>query len=69
MDALRFLARQENVKPNQRTINTFHNVFLKDVELAGKLYEAGLIGGYVLPSMQIAGWHQPGHRILACPCS
>ncbi len=53
MDALRFIARQENVKPNQRTINTFHNVFLKDVELAGKLYEAGLIGGYVLSSMQI----------------
>lgn len=53
MDSLRFLARQEKVKPNQRTINVFHNVFLKDVELAGKLYEAGLIGGYVLSSMQI----------------
>jgi heterodisulfide reductase subunit C len=53
MDSLRFLARQEKVKPNQRTVSVFHNVFLKDVELVGKLYEAGLIGGYVLASMQI----------------
>ena len=48
MDALRALARQENVKPGQRTIKTFHDVLLKDVELTGRLYEAGLFGGYVL---------------------
>ena len=54
MDALRALARQENVKPNQGTITAFHDVLLKDVELAGRLYEAGLFGGYVLKSMQVA---------------
>ena len=54
MDALRALARQENVKLGQRTITAFHDVLLKDVELAGRLYEAGLFGGYVLRSLQFA---------------
>jgi heterodisulfide reductase subunit C2 len=53
MDALRFMARQEKVKVSERTINVFHDVFLKDIQLAGKLYEAGLIGGYVMASMRL----------------
>lgn len=54
MDALRGLARRENVKIGQPTMTAFHDVLLKDVELTGRLYEAGLFGGYVLKSMQIA---------------
>ena len=54
MDALRGLARQENVRLGQRTMTAFHDVLLKDVELTGRLYEAGLFGGYVLKSMQLA---------------
>lgn len=53
MDALRHLARQEKVKPSQRTVAVFHDVFLKDVELTGRLYELGLVGGYNLASGQL----------------
>jgi len=53
MDALRHLARQERVKPSQRTVAIFHNVFLKEIELTGRLYELGLIGGYNLASGQL----------------
>ena len=34
-------------------MDVFHSVILKDVELTGRLYELGLIGGYVLASMQV----------------
>jgi len=53
MDSLRFLARQENVRLSERTVNVFHTVFLKDVELTGRLYELGLIGFYNLMSGQL----------------
>jgi heterodisulfide reductase subunit C len=52
MDSLRALARQENVRPSPRTVGIFHDVFLKDVEWTGRLYEAGLFGGYVAASFQ-----------------
>lgn len=52
MDALRYLAHQEGVKPHQRTVAVFHDVFLKEVELTGRLYEVGLIGRYNLASGQ-----------------
>jgi len=53
MDALRALARQEKVKPDQRTVGLFHSVLLKDVELTGRLYEVGLMGGYIVASMRL----------------
>lgn len=53
MDALRAMARHEKVKPDQRTVGLFHNVLLKDVELTGRLYEIGLMGGYIVASMRL----------------
>jgi heterodisulfide reductase subunit C2 len=53
MDTLRFAARQAKIRPSEETVGAFHNAFLKDVELTGRLYEVGLIGGYLLASMRL----------------
>ncbi len=46
MDALRLWAEAHGPRPTPRDIPTFHHVFLKSVELTGRAYEIGLIGGY-----------------------
>lgn len=46
MDALRLWAEAHGPRQTQRDIPTFHHVFLKSVELTGRAYEIGLIGGY-----------------------
>lgn len=53
MDALRLWAEAHGPQPGvcaanrrPRDIPTFHHVFLKSVELTGRAYEIGLIGGY-----------------------
>jgi len=46
MDALRLWAEAHGPRPTPPDIPTFHHVFLKSVELTGRAYEIGLIGGY-----------------------
>ncbi|MBK9233260.1 MAG: 4Fe-4S dicluster domain-containing protein [Anaerolineae bacterium] len=53
MDALRLWAETHGPQPTPRDIPTFHHVFLKSVELTGRAYEIGLIGGYNLLSRHL----------------
>ncbi len=46
MDALRVFALANNRHAAQREVPIFHRVFLKTVELFGRAYEIGLIGGF-----------------------
>jgi heterodisulfide reductase subunit C len=50
MDALRAWALANGRPAAQREVTTFHKVFLKTVEMTGRVYEVGLIGGYNLLS-------------------
>lgn len=50
MDALRVWAIANGRLPAQREIAQFHRVFLKSIELTGRVYEVGLTGGYNLTS-------------------
>ena len=62
MDALRLWAEVHGPQPTPRDIPTFHHVFLKSVELTGRAYEIGLIGGYNPLSL-----HLPSRFPLAPP--
>ena len=45
MDALRRIAYRRNIFPKQHTdIPLFNRIFLKNIELFGRVYELGLIG-------------------------
>ncbi len=46
MDALRSYALATRHSVALRDVAVFHSVFLKSVELLGRVYEVGLIGGY-----------------------
>jgi heterodisulfide reductase subunit C2 len=46
MDALRVWALADKRRAAQREVPIFHRVFLKTVELFGRAYEIGLIGGF-----------------------
>jgi heterodisulfide reductase subunit C len=46
MDALRVWAMANGRRATQREVPIFHRVFLKTVELFGRAYEVGLIGGF-----------------------
>ena len=46
MDALRAYALATRRPAALREVRVFHEVFLKSVELLGRVYEVGLIGGY-----------------------
>ncbi len=46
MDALRAWALTHERRAAQREVPIFHRVFLKTVELLGRAYEVGLIGGF-----------------------
>jgi heterodisulfide reductase subunit C len=50
MDALRAWALASGRTAAQREVTTFHRVFLKTVEMTGRVYEVGLIGAYNLLS-------------------
>lgn len=50
MDALRSYAVETGQVAAERDIARFHQVFLKSVQLTGRVYEIGLIGGYNLSS-------------------
>ncbi len=50
MDALRQIAQAEGVKPAQPNVRLFHNIFLGIIEQTGHMYEAGLMGLYMLRS-------------------
>jgi heterodisulfide reductase subunit C2 len=50
MDALRAWALASGRTAAEREVTTFHRVFLKTVEMMGRVYEVGLIGGYNLLS-------------------
>ena len=50
MDALRSYALETGQVAAERDIARFHEVFLKSVQLTGRVYEIGLIGGYNLTS-------------------
>lgn len=50
MDALRSYAVETGQVAAERDIARFHQVFLKSVQLTGRVYEIGLIGGYNLTS-------------------
>lgn len=53
MDGLRELALERGIRPSERTVKVFHQVFLQWVRLTGRMYEAGLIGLYNLRSGQL----------------
>lgn len=53
MDGLRELALEKGVRPSERTVKVFHQVFLQLVRLTGRMYEIGLIGLYNLRSGQL----------------
>jgi heterodisulfide reductase subunit C len=46
MDALRVWAMMSGRAAAQREVPTFHRVFLKTVELLGRAFEVGVVGGY-----------------------
>jgi len=46
MDALRSYALATHRPVALREVATFHKVFLKSIELLGRVYEVGLIGGF-----------------------
>ena len=46
MDSLRVWAMAHKRPAAQREVPVFHRVFLKSVELLGRVYEVGLIGAY-----------------------
>jgi heterodisulfide reductase subunit C len=46
MDALRTYALATRRPVAMREVAVFHQVFLKSIELLGRVYEVGLIGGY-----------------------
>jgi heterodisulfide reductase subunit C len=50
MDALRAWAVLHRLPAAQREVTAFQRAFLKSIELTGRVYEAGLIGGYNLTS-------------------
>jgi heterodisulfide reductase subunit C len=50
MDALRVWAITSGHAVAQREVTTFHRVFLKSIEMTGRVYEIGLLGGYNLLS-------------------
>jgi heterodisulfide reductase subunit C2 len=50
MDALRAYSVATGRVAAERDVARFHAVFLKSVELTGRVYEIGLIGGYNLTS-------------------
>ncbi len=50
MDALRVWAIANGRLPAQREVAQFHRVFLKSIELSGRIYEVGLTGGYNVTS-------------------
>lgn len=43
MDALRIIARREGYLPAERSVASFHDIFLGSVEANGRLHEVGLI--------------------------
>ncbi len=53
MDGLRELALEEGIRPSERTVKAFHQVFLQWVRLTGRMYEAGLVGLYNVRSGQL----------------
>ncbi len=50
MDAVRSWAVANGRQPAEREVRAFHRVFLKSIELTGRVYEVGLIGGYNVTS-------------------
>ena len=46
MDALRVWAMANGRRSAQREVPIFHRVFLKTVELLGRAYEVGVVGGF-----------------------
>ena len=50
MDGLREIALEADIRPAERTVKVFHQVFLQLVRLTGRMYEAGLIGLYNIRS-------------------
>ncbi len=50
MDGLRELALEAGLRPSERTVKVFHQVFLQLVRLTGRMYEPGLVGLYNLRS-------------------
>jgi heterodisulfide reductase subunit C len=55
MDALRVYALATGRAAAQREVAVFHKVFLKSIELLGRVYEIGLIGGYNTLSRHLFG--------------
>lgn len=53
MDGLREIAFEQDLRPSERTVKVFHQVFLTWIRLTGRMYEAGLIGLYNLRSGQL----------------
>lgn len=53
MDGLREIAFEQGLRPSERTVKVFHQVFLTWIRLTGRMYEAGLIGLYNLRSGQL----------------
>jgi heterodisulfide reductase subunit C len=51
MESLRLLAQAEGRAPAQKDIATFYNSFMQDVQLFGRVYEAGLGVLYNMRSM------------------
>jgi len=64
MDALRAWALASGRTAAQREVTTFHRVFLKTVQMAGRVYEVGLIGGYNLLSGHLLGSFDLGWPML-----
>jgi heterodisulfide reductase subunit C2 len=50
IDALREIAAESGVSPQQRNIRAFHRSFLEQVRLNGRLYEAGFMLTYKMRS-------------------
>ncbi len=52
MDALRIEARRRGIKPPVREVELFTQVFLRDISIQGRLYEAGLIAAMNMLTLQ-----------------
>ncbi len=50
MDALRQIALVEGIKPAEPNVSLFHDIFMTLVRQTGQMYEAGLMGLYLLRS-------------------
>jgi heterodisulfide reductase subunit B len=51
MDALRIEAKRRDLQPAIPEVDKFSNIFLLDIDLLGRLYEVGLMGGMYLATM------------------